>query len=64
MKNIFDPFGFAAAFGVCSTKTATVYQNGEKFATYSIDFAKEVAQEIRGCVMDDDTGEIIADFEL
>lgn len=60
---IFDPFGFAAAFGVCSTKTATVYRNGEKFATYSREVAEEVAQEIRGCVMDDETGEIIAAFD-
>ena len=63
MKKIFDPFGFAAAFGVCSTKTATVYKNGEKFATYSLEFANQVAKEIRGCVMDDETGEIIAAFD-
>lgn len=63
MKKIFDPFGFISTIGGHSGKTATVYKNGAKFATYSREVAEEVAQEIRGCVMDDETGEIIAAFD-
>ena len=40
-------------------ETATVYKDGEKFATYSKNVAFEVAAEIGGEVIDDITGEIL-----
>lgn len=62
-KKLLDPCGFLSAIGGYTSKTATVYLNGAVFATYSRECAKEVAQEIRGCVVDDETGEIIAAFD-
>ena len=40
-------------------KTATVYKNGEVFATYSRNIAIECANEIGGDAVDDETGEIL-----
>jgi len=41
------------------TKTATVYFDGKPFAQYSIEIAFEVAKEIGGLVIDDETGEVL-----
>lgn len=41
------------------TKTATVYFDGKPYAQYSLDVAFEVAKEIGGLVIDDETGEIL-----
>ena len=61
---LLDPCGFIAAINNKEkVKTATVYVNSVKFATYSMECAKEVAQEVRGCVVDDETGEIVASFD-
>ena len=63
-KKLLDPCGFFAAIdSTAKPKTATVYLNSTEYATYSRECAIEVAQEIRGCVVDDETGEIIAAFD-
>jgi len=41
------------------TKTATVYFNGKPYAQYSLEIALEVAKEIGGLVIDDETGEVL-----
>jgi hypothetical protein len=50
---------FVATIGGKSTATATVYMNGSAYATYSKAIAIEVAKEIGGEAVDDDTGEIL-----
>lgn len=50
---------FAATIGGKNTATATVYVNGNVYATYSKAIAIEVAEEIGGEAVDDDTGEIL-----
>ncbi len=52
---------FIDSIGKCGKKrkTATVYLGGKEFATYSVEIAKQVAEEIGGCVVDDETGEIL-----
>ena len=50
---------FVNAIGGTTGKTATVYKDGEVFATYSIAIAIECANEIGGDAVDDETGEIL-----
>jgi hypothetical protein len=50
---------FVSAIGGTTGKTATVYKDGEVFATYSIAIAIECANEIGGDAVDDETGEIL-----
>ncbi len=53
-----------SCFSTRKVKTATVYKNGNEFAKYSYDVAFEVAKDIHGEVVDDETGEIIFSEEL
>lgn len=55
----FTNYFLNCCFGTSTEPTATVYLNGENYATYSKSIAYEVAKELHGEVVDDETGEII-----
>jgi hypothetical protein len=59
----FTNFFVEAMFSDKKVNTATVYINGQEFATYSVNTAKMVAKDLEGIAVDDQTGEVIAFFE-
>lgn len=58
-----DHFGFLGALSQKSKETCTVYKSGEIFAQYSHNVAIDVAKEINGVVVSDETGEVLYEFE-